>query len=141
LGDAVAPHDSIDVRNPTAPPAESGSHDGSSRPEVGGDASPYRSTGGTLETPCEWGDLLVLQWIASGAFADVYLAREKALDRLVALKIYRTQPSAGGKLLTRAPGNVLDEAILLARVNDPHVVREPHRVLRRVPGLSHARAA
>ena len=119
----MAPHDSIDVRNPTAPPVESVSHDGSSRREVGGDASPYRSTGGTLETPCDWGDLLVVQWIASGAFADVYLAREKALDRLVALKIYRTQPGVGGKLLTRAPGNVLDEAILMARVNDPNVVR------------------
>jgi hypothetical protein len=74
-GEAVAPGESFDVRNPTAPPMESGSCDGSSRPDVVGDGLLGRSTGGKLETPCEWGELLVLQWIASRAFADVYLAR------------------------------------------------------------------
>ncbi len=119
----MAPDESCDVRNPTAPPVESDSRDRSSRPDLAGDCLHGGSTGGTLETPCEWGELLVWQWIASGAFADVFLAREKALDRLVALKIYRTQPGVGGRLLTRAPGTVLDEAILMARVNDPNVVR------------------
>ncbi len=64
-----------------------------------------------------------MQWIASGSFADVHLAREKAFDRLVALQIHRTRAGMGGKLLTRPPGNVLEEAILMARVNDPNVVR------------------
>ena len=54
---------------------ESGSYDGSSRPDVAGEGLLGRSTGGTLETSCEWGGLLVLQWMASGAFADVYLGR------------------------------------------------------------------
>ncbi len=117
------PDESCDVRSLSAPPGESSSHDGSSRPDLAEDNLAGRSPGGTLKTPCEWGELLVLEWMASGAFADVYLAREKALDRLVALKIYRTQPGVGGRLLTRAPGTVLEEAILMARVTDPNVVR------------------
>jgi hypothetical protein len=81
---------------------EFSSNDGSSRPDLAGDRLPGGSTGGTLETPCEWGDLLVLDWIASGAFADVYLAREKALDRPVALENLRTQPCVGAIGFTRS---------------------------------------
>jgi serine/threonine protein kinase len=119
----VAPDESFDVRNPTAPPMGSGSYDGSSRPEAAGDGLPGRSAGGRLKTPCEWGELLVLDWMASGAFADIYLAREKTLDRPVAFKLFRTQSAVGGKPLTRALANVLVEAVLMARVSDPNVVR------------------
>jgi hypothetical protein len=99
---AVSPGGSLDIRYPPAPSMEFSSNDGSSRPDLAGDRLPGGSTGGTLETPCEWGDLLVLDWIASGAFADVYLAREKALDRPVALENLRTQPCVGAIGFTRS---------------------------------------
>ena len=118
----VAKSESSD-RDRTMPVVEPGSRDRGSAPELAGDGSAGRSAGGALEVPCDWGGFLALERIGSGAYADVYLAREKALDRRVALKIYRTLPGEDGRLVTRAPGDVLNEAILMARVNDPNVVR------------------
>lgn len=62
-----------------------------------------------------WGHLQIRELIASGAFGDVYGARDPQLDREVALKVLR--PSSP-RLLER----LLEEARTLARVRHPNVL-------------------
>ena len=66
--------------------------------------------------PDRWGELELRSRIDSGACADVVLAYDAALDREVALKLFRQSGSAGGDRL-------LEEGKLLARVDHPNVVR------------------
>jgi len=101
---------------------ESISFDGSSGLECPG-KGPGQSTAGRLVTPCEWGHLHVLRPIAFGILADVYLAHEKTLDRPVALKLYHSESDFNDQPLPRALGNVLHEAVIMARLTDPNVVR------------------
>jgi serine/threonine-protein kinase len=63
-----------------------------------------------------WGSLLLLERISGGGFGDVYRAWDPALEREVALKLFRT----GG--LGSAAHRYLDEARRLARVRHPNVV-------------------
>lgn len=64
-----------------------------------------------------WGQLIVLERIGSGAFADVYRARDPELERNVALKLYHPDRL---EQLTRA--GLLREARHLARVHHPNIV-------------------
>jgi serine/threonine-protein kinase len=70
-----------------------------------------------FELPITWGHLEVIELLASGAFGDLYRARDPQLDRDVALKL----------LHPRSPGDaaslrLLSEARTLARVAHPNVV-------------------
>ena len=67
--------------------------------------------------PMAWGHLQVIERLASGAFGDLYRARDPQLDRVVALKLLRPRP-AGDASISR----LLSEAQTLARVSHPNVV-------------------
>jgi len=68
--------------------------------------------------PAVWGPLVLLERIGSGAYGDVYRARDPRLDREVALKLLRSD-----RRTADATGDgVINEARLLARVRHPHVV-------------------
>ena len=82
---------------------------------------PSHTDGGPdADTTCpyidRWGHLEVLDSIGSGAFGDVYAARDPQLQAVVALKLLR--PSAKGRLQER----LLEEARALARVRHRNVV-------------------
>ncbi|HEY5763692.1 MAG TPA: serine/threonine-protein kinase, partial [Rhodocyclaceae bacterium] len=66
--------------------------------------------------PASWGGLDVRSRIDGGAYADVYKAYDAALDREVALKLYRHAEGPRSERL-------LAEGKLLARVDHPNVVR------------------
>ena len=66
--------------------------------------------------PDRWGALEVRSRIDSGACADVLLAYDEALDREVALKLFRQSGSPDNARLQR-------EGKLLAKVDHPNVVR------------------
>ncbi len=72
------------------------------------------------EPPClfRWGALEVHEKLGEGSFGEVFLARDPALDREVALKLRRADPDP------RAAGTArwLDEARRLARVRHPNVL-------------------
>jgi len=65
-----------------------------------------------------WGPLEIIELIGTGAFGDVYRAREQRLDRQVALKIYHPH-RLGPSLMT---SDVIEEGRLLAKVRHPNVV-------------------
>jgi serine/threonine protein kinase/dipeptidyl aminopeptidase/acylaminoacyl peptidase len=74
-----------------------------------------------------WGDMRVCRLLGQGAFADVYLAHDPALDRDVALKLYRAPlpivPEPECSSLSREDlVSVLQEGRLMARVRHPNVV-------------------
>src|SRR5262245_8682609 len=80
-------------------------------PEAQGEAPPIQ------DIPETWGHLEIRERLASGAFGDVLLARDPALDREVALKLLRPLKSAGGN-----PDRLMAEGRTLARVRHPNVV-------------------
>jgi eukaryotic-like serine/threonine-protein kinase len=65
-----------------------------------------------------WRHLTILERLGEGTFGIVYRARERGLDREVALKLL--WPKAQDPLID--PDAVLNEARLLARVRHPNVV-------------------
>jgi len=65
-----------------------------------------------------WGPLEIIELIGTGAFGDVYRAREQRLDRQVALKIYHPH-RLGPSLMS---SDVIEEGRLLAKVRHPNVV-------------------
>jgi serine/threonine protein kinase/Tol biopolymer transport system component len=69
------------------------------------------------EVPERWGQLQVLEHVASGAFGDVYRAWDPGLDREVALKLLRRSPDADAHA-----DEAVDEGRLLARVRHPNIV-------------------
>lgn len=66
-----------------------------------------------------WGELAVLEHLASGATADVYRAWDPGLSTMVALKLLRPQAAAVGL----RNGEFLREAKLLARIAQRNVLR------------------
>lgn len=70
-----------------------------------------------LDQPASWGPLTLLEHVGQGSFADVYRARDRRLDREVALKLLRERHA------TADHGDwALREARLLAKVRHPNVV-------------------
>ena len=70
-----------------------------------------------LDRPANWGPLTLLEHVGHGSFADVYRARDRRLDREVALKLLRERSTTVGD------GHLaLREARLLAKVRHPNVV-------------------
>lgn len=65
-----------------------------------------------------WGHLSVLERIGGGAFADVFRAWDRELEREVALKLLRTEPDHADPVTSR----IAEEGRLLARVRHPAVV-------------------
>ncbi|MBI4881028.1 MAG: serine/threonine protein kinase, partial [Planctomycetes bacterium] len=57
--------------------------------------------------------------LGAGGTSRVYLARQEALDRRVALKVFKVQAGAGGS----AAGRLAREARLLARLDHENIVR------------------
>jgi serine/threonine protein kinase len=76
-------------------------------------------TKGGNETPLfTWGALRVFECLGQGSFGEVFRAWDMSLDREVALKLLRLEPSAAlrnGDVITR-------EGQLLARVSHPNVM-------------------
>ncbi len=76
--------------------------------------------------PWRWGNLEIIDRIATGSFAEVYRARDARLVREVALKLIR--PRAGPDRTTSDPAEtdavpaVVDEGRRLARIRHPNVV-------------------
>src|SRR5262245_15330082 len=70
-----------------------------------------------LEPGARWAQLVIVQRVSGGTFGDVYLARDTALDRDVALKLLRQRARAEA-----LASQVLAEGRLLARVAHPNVI-------------------
>ena len=66
----------------------------------------------------QWGHLRLLEPIGSGAFGQVYRARDTRLDRDVALKLLPAHPASPDKRVS----SIIEEGRLLARVRHPNVV-------------------
>lgn len=67
--------------------------------------------------PKQWGDLLLLERIGSGAGSDVYRAWDPKLSREIALKLLRDERATGAE-----PSALLSEGRSIARIRHPHVV-------------------
>jgi TolB-like protein/Tfp pilus assembly protein PilF len=70
-----------------------------------------------LEPGARWAQLVIVQRVSGGTFGDVYLARDTALDRDVALKLLRQRARAEA-----LASQFLAEGRLLARVAHPNVI-------------------
>jgi len=70
-----------------------------------------------LEPGERWAQLVVVERVSGGTFGDVYLARDTALDRDVALKLLRQRARA-----ETLASQFLAEGRLLARVAHPNVI-------------------
>lgn len=79
--------------------------------------------------PASFEGLTVLRAIGAGAHGDVFLAREHALERLVAVKVLRPEIAADAV----ASARFAREAQAAARIRDPHVA-SVHRVVTRPDG-------
>lgn len=66
----------------------------------------------------DWGHLEIREKIGEGAFGEVFRAWDGNLDREVALKLLKSEPSARASLAS----TVLKEGRLLARLRHPNVV-------------------
>ncbi|RMH21969.1 MAG: tetratricopeptide repeat protein [Acidobacteria bacterium] len=87
-----------------------------SAPEAG-DAAPSHPSA-RRPVPERWGGFEILDQIGEGSFSEVFRARDRALDREVALKLFRADvPGARFRSLS-----VIQEGRLLARVKHPNVV-------------------
>ena len=75
------------------------------------DANPQILVGQTI------GRYKVEDFIGSGAFSNVYRAREEVLERVVALKLFKPQ------LLKEKPGILLREARTMAKLDSSYIVR------------------
>lgn len=80
-------------------------------------AVPRKNIGNSLIGK-QWGDLCVKKKIGEGGFAEVYCARDPALDRDVALKLF----PVGSSPIGQAGEAFIEEGRLLARVRHPNVV-------------------
>ena len=69
-----------------------------------------------VEAPGNWGGLEILAHLGSGASADVFRAHDPALQRDVALKLFRSRDPEHQQ-------RMLDEGRLMARVRHPNVVQ------------------
>lgn len=69
---------------------------------------------GILGPGARWGPLEILESIGTGAFGEVYRARDTRLDREVALKLLKREATPSGD-------ETIAEARLLARARHPHV--------------------
>jgi TolB-like protein/Tfp pilus assembly protein PilF len=70
-----------------------------------------------LEAGARWAQLVIVERVSGGTFGDVYLARDTALDRDVALKLLRQRARADA-----VASQFLAEGRLLARVAHPNVI-------------------
>jgi TolB-like protein/Tfp pilus assembly protein PilF len=70
-----------------------------------------------LHTGERWAQLVIAERVSGGTFGDVYLARDTALDRDVALKLLRRRAPADA-----LASQFLAEGRLLARVAHPNVI-------------------
>ncbi len=70
-----------------------------------------------LEPGARWAQLVIVERVSGGTFGDVYLARDTALDRDVALKLLRRRAHAEA-----LASQFLAEGRLLARVAHPNVI-------------------
>jgi TolB-like protein/Tfp pilus assembly protein PilF len=70
-----------------------------------------------LEPGARWAHLVIVERVSGGTFGDVYLARDTALDRDVALKLLRHRARAHS-----VASQFLAEGRLLARVAHPNVI-------------------
>jgi tetratricopeptide (TPR) repeat protein len=68
------------------------------------------------ETLEHWAELEILERVGGGAFGDVYRARDPRLDRIVALKLLRTNAA-----MDQREEEILGEARLLAQVRHPNI--------------------
>ena len=68
--------------------------------------------------PARWGSLEILSRLGGGAFGDVFVARDPALDREVALKLLKPAPPERPLVTER----VVNEGRAMARVRHPNVV-------------------
>ncbi len=93
------------------------------------------------EAPPRLGDLEILSRIGAGAIGTVYRARQRRLDRIVAVKVLAGHLAHDEAFVRR----FLREARLAARVSHPNVVQvydvgrwrgSPHIVMEYVPGAS-----
>lgn len=76
------------------------------------------------ETPLRrWGHLEILQQAGRGNFGEVYLCRDPALDRVVALKVFREQAGTGEQVDRDVLRRIEHEGQLLARVKHPNLLR------------------
>ncbi len=96
-------------------------------------------TGPELHEGARLGDYRIVRPIGSGGMASVYLARDEALDRDVAIKIARDTGPASLEMMER----FRSEARAMARIAHPNVVRihalgdlqgVPYIVMEHVPG-------
>lgn len=68
------------------------------------------------DMPASWGSLKIVARLGSGATADVYRAHDPALQRDVALKLFRSRDPESQQRL-------LEEGRMMARVRHPNVVQ------------------
>jgi WD40 repeat protein/tRNA A-37 threonylcarbamoyl transferase component Bud32 len=93
--------------------ARAGDHGGPAPAEAG-----VGTPGIWPRLPCEVGDYELLEWIGQGGTSVVYRARQKSLQRLVALKMLRPDPLRSDAELQR----FRIEAQTAARLDHPNVV-------------------
>jgi aminoglycoside phosphotransferase (APT) family kinase protein len=84
---------------------------------VGAAAPQPEGPSAALEPGARWAQLVVVRRVSGGTFGDVYLARDTALDRDVALKLLRQRTRAEA-----VASQFLAEGRLLARVAHPNVI-------------------
>jgi serine/threonine protein kinase len=75
-----------------------------------------RSNKDAPDDPTTWGPLNIVSRLGSGAYADVYRAHDPALQRDVALKLFRSRD-------TDQQQRLLDEGRLLARLKHSNIVQ------------------
>lgn len=69
--------------------------------------------------PARWGPFEIVSRIGGGAFGDVFVARDPALDRQVALKLLKPDAAARDRVME---GRAVNEGRAMARVRHPNVV-------------------
>jgi hypothetical protein len=77
-----------------------------------------RETQAVRREPATWGDLEILEYLGSGSFGDVYRARDRNLDLIVALKLLTPEKSA-----SQEGSNIVEEACHLAKLSHANVAR------------------
>jgi serine/threonine protein kinase len=75
--------------------------------------------GEKLRVDRSFDNFLLLETLGTGGMGTVYKARDTQLDRLVALKLLRTEPGSA----TDPTSQLQHEARVTASINHPHVVK------------------
>jgi protein kinase-like protein len=70
-----------------------------------------------------WGQFEILELVGRGHFGDVYRCHDPGLDRVVALKLFRSQGAAGEQVDPAVLRRIEHEGQLLARVEHPNVLK------------------